>query len=452
MQVADAVESLKPARAIFVALAAAAAIVAATPASAAEGYMQNGIGARNKALAGAGVASSTDATAASLNPAGLTGVESQLDSSTSFFNMRGGFSSTGSGGFTADGSHTSQKDWLVIPNFAATWRVNWGFADAIAFTAYGNGGVMTRYADMPNTSSLCSSGSGAYCGGRMGMVAQQQFFSIALAKQVSPGVSIGIAPILARQTMEVEGLSPFAGLSSNSAAFTNRGTDESWGGGVRAGIEWKVMPGLRFGLAGNSRVYMGKLNRYAGLFAEEGSIDAPPSLQAGLAFDVRPNLTMMLDYKRIWFSSVRSLSNASTNIAAAYGGDPSYLFGTTNGPGFGMQDMDIYKIALEWKANPNLTLRGGYSYNTAPFSSRDADLTAMTLGLAQHHLTAGLKVGLTERMDLEVSGMYSPRMTLSGEELLNPNRIMTTESSQFEITVGAVYRFGVDRAAPAPLK
>jgi long-chain fatty acid transport protein len=439
--------SVSPARLAASALALAAGIASAAPAFAGEGYMQNGIGARSKALAGAGVADSTDATAASLNPAGLTGVSTQIDTSTSFFNMRGGFSSVGSGGLTADGSHKSEKDWLVIPNFAATWRVNWGLVDAIALTAYGNGGVMTRYANMPSTtcSGLSTPSSGAYCGGVMGMVAQQQFFSVALAKQLTPGFSVGVAPILARQTMEVQGLSQFSGLSGDAANFTNRGTDESWGGGVRAGFEWKVMPGVKFGVAGNSRVYMGKLTHYSGLFAEGGSIDAPPSLQAGVAVEVRPAVTMMFDWKHIWYSSVKSLSNPSTNTGVT-------TFGASDGPGFGLQDMDVFKVGAEWKANKLLTLRAGYSYNTAPFSSRDADLTSMTLGLAQHHLTAGLKVGVTDNMDLEVSGMYSPRATLSGYELLNPNRVVTTESSQFEITVGGVYRFNSDRMLAAPLK
>ena len=35
-----------------------------------------------------------------------------------------------------------------IPNLAATWRVNWGLVDAIALTAYGNGGVNTHYGDI----------------------------------------------------------------------------------------------------------------------------------------------------------------------------------------------------------------------------------------------------------------------------------------------------------------
>jgi len=422
----------------------AALVTASTTAFAAEGYMQNGIGAREKALAGAGVANSTDATAAALNPAGLTNVGNQLTTSTSFFNLRGGFSSSGSGGVTADGAHTSEKDWLVIPNFAANWRVNWGVADAVALTVYGNGGVMSHYGNIP--SATCGAALGAYCAGPMGVSMNQTFISVAMAKQVAPGLSVGIAPILARQTIKVDGLGSFAGLSSNAAHFTNRGTDEAWGGGVRGGIEWKVAPGVKFGVAGNTRIYMEPFSEYRGLFAQQGRIDAPATVQAGVAVDVHRNLTMMLDYKRIWFSSIAALGNTSTTTGTV-------LFGADNGPGFGLRDLDIFKVAMEWRANQALTLRAGYSYNTAPFKSADADLTTMHLGLVQHHLTAGLKVALSERIDLELAGMYAPRMSLSGMELLNPNRTMYINAEQFEVTIGAVYKFGGPaREANVPLK
>ena len=113
-------------------------------------------GRPDKALAGAGVASSKDATAASLNPAGLVNVENQINVSVSALKLNGGFSSAGSGGIDPDGHHDSEQGLLVIPNLAATWRVNWGFVDAVALTAYANGGVNTRYKDIVNPA----------CGGR----------------------------------------------------------------------------------------------------------------------------------------------------------------------------------------------------------------------------------------------------------------------------------------------
>lgn len=420
----------------------------ATAASATESYMQTAIGAREKGLAGAGVANSGDATAASLNPAGLVNVGTQITSSVSFLNLRGGFNSTGTGGAVADGRHMSEKDWLAIPNFAANWRVNWGFADAVALTMYGNGGVLTRYGDMSSTAcnnpfgGAFAAGTGVYCRGALGVNMQQNFISVAFAKRIAPGFSVGVAPILARQTVEVDGAALFAPFSASPANFSNRGMDEAWGGGVRAGIEWQMMQGVKFGVAGNSRVYMSKFDKYRGLFAEQGSLDAPPSLQAGVAIDVRRDLTMMLDYKHIWFSSVRAMSNAS---------DLSPTFGANNGPGFGIQDLNIYKIAFEWRANQHLTLRAGYSYNNAPVTSRDADLSIMTLGQVQHHFATGLKVALTHNLDLELAAMYAPRASVTGPELNNPTRTVSVDMSEFEFTVGAVYRFGAERA-PQPLK
>lgn len=428
-------------------LVAALMSLAASGAYAAEGYMQNGVGAREKALAGAGVANGTDATAASLNPAGLVNVGNQVATSVSFFNLRGGFSSTGSGGLTADGAHTSDRDWLAIPNFAANWKVKWGIADAVALTVYGNGGVMSHYGNVASPTCTTATGQGGiYCAGPMGVAMNQTFISVAMAKQVAPGISVGIAPIVARQTIKVDGLGSFSALSSDAANFSNRGTDESWGGGVRGGIEWKAAPGVKFGIAGKTRIYMQPFNDYRGLFAQAGDIDAPATLQAGVALDVRPNMTLMFDYKRIWYSSIAALANPSTSTG-------TILFGRDNGPGFGLQDLDIFKVAMEWRANKLMTVRAGYSYNTAPFKSADADLTTMHLGLVQHHITGGLKLAVSERMDLELSGMYAPRASLSGPELLNANRTMTIHAEQLEVTVGAIYRFGdAPRSSPAPLK
>ena len=129
---------------------------------------------------------------------------------------------------------------LYIPNLAATWRVNWGLVDAIAFTAYGNGGVNTRYKDIANPN--CPIGLtrrvlrratwnrtraelllGRFCQDR-----SCRAFQLA-SHPLSPGKR-------ARSTES----GFFAFASSDPANFSNRGTDESWGAGARGGIEWKA--------------------------------------------------------------------------------------------------------------------------------------------------------------------------------------------------------------------
>jgi long-chain fatty acid transport protein len=418
---------------------------------AADGYLQNGVGARQKALGGAGVADSTDATAVSLNPAGLTNVGNQTTASFSAIFQHGGYDSVDPRGFgfTLEGHHASNAQWAAVPNIAANWRVKWGFADAVAVSVYANGGARTHYSDLDRPPQSCPPGStGVICGGKLSLNYQQTFLSAALAKEIGPGVSIGLAPILARQTIRVDGVGLFAGGSTDAAHFSNMGTSEAWGAGVRAGLEWKIRPNLRFGIAGNSQVYMSKFGAYNGLFANNAVVNAPASIQTGLALDLSRDVTLLADYKHIWYKGVGAVSNPSTNMNEATG---SQEFGSANGPGFGLNDLDVIKLGLEWRRSEKLTLRAGYSYNNAPISPRDADLNILTLGVVQHHFTTGLKYKVSDALDLEVAGMYAPRAHVQGPELLNPGRAVDIYNSQLEFTVGAVYRFGAT-SNPAPLK
>lgn len=421
-----------------------AAALSSSAAMATEGYVQNGIGARNKALAGAGVAHSTDSTAVSLNPAGLTNVDSQVSGSLSAMHLDGGYNSHGFG-LTADGSHKNDYDWVPIPNIAANWRVNWGIVDAVGFSVYGHGAVVTRYGNFDNPN--CPIGSGVMCGGKLGINEQQSIASIAFAKQIAPGLSVGIAPLLARQALKVEGMGLFAGFSSDPANFTNRGQSDSWGAGVRGGLEWKATPWLRLGLAANSVVRMSTLDKYTGLLAEHGRGDFPATVQAGMAIDMRPDLTLMVDYKRIWFGAHAAVANFSDTLLTE-----GALYGSDRGPGFGLRDVDVIKVGLEGKYSPSLTWRLGYSYNTAPLVPRDVNINITTLGVVQHHITGGVKYAVSDRLDLELSTMYAPRASISGTELGNPARAIEIHNSEFEITFGAVYHFGDRDTRSTPLK
>ena len=99
--------------------------------------------------------------------------------------------------------------------------------------------------------------------------------------------------------------------------------------------------------------------------------------------------------------------------------------------------------ALSGVHSPAMTLRAGYSYNTAPIGSRDADLNIMTLGVVQHHITGGLKFQLTQKHgSSRLAAMYAPQASVSGVELGAPGRRVEIDMSQFEFTVGMVYRFG----------
>lgn len=430
--------------ALSVSLAAMAAI--ATPAFATEGYFQYGFGARQKGLAGAGVANGTDATTISLNPAGLTNVGTEASMSMTVFSPRREVSVDNPAGFIPFGTTESGNNWFYIPNMALNYRLAPGsIVDTVGVQMYGNGGMNTDYPGMGRTSPPCPpGGTGIYCGGKAGVNLQQALLSVAFAKAFG-NVSVGVAPTIARQTIEVDGLSLFALNSFDPGHFSGNGTNSSWGGGVRAGVEWKVMPNVRVGVAGATPMWMTNFKEYRGLFAGGGNFDIPANLQAGIAVDVNPALTLMFDYRHIFYGSVDSIANPSNN---------PFPFGTANGPGFGWGDVDVFKFGVEYKMNPALTLRAGYAYNTGAIKSRDVFFNTIAPAVVQHHITGGFEYKYNSNLSFEMAGAYVPRGSVTGAENAYPGDPANVKISmeQFEFTLGAKYKFGAPEPAYAPMK
>lgn len=440
------------------AVAATTAFISITPADATEGYSAIGFGARYKALAGAGVADSRDATAASLNPAGLVHVGDEIVMSVSAFSPRRSFSTDGPGALL-DGplDIDSDKNWFFIPNLAWSTRAYANpLFDVLAFTVVGNGGMNTSYPAFTNNSGFCAGPppQGAFCFGKTGINLLQMVMSVAMAKQIAPGISVGIAPMMALQSFDAHGTDLFGNFSTTGNVSGNR-NDWSVGGGVRAGIELSPMHNVRIGIAGTSPIWMQDFEKYDGFFAQSGGFDIPASLHVGLAVDLNPALTVMFDWRHIWYSSIDSVGNASTNISGCiFATDPTQCLGGSNGPGFGWKDMDAFKFGVEYRANEKLTLRGGYAYNTQPIRSRDVSLNILAPAVTQHHITAGLAYDLGGGYTLELAGMYAPNVSVTGSELFNDlvgpgGQNVTLEMHQYEVTVGVKYQFG---AGSEPLK
>jgi len=438
----------------------ATAVLAAAPASATDGYFANGFGARQKAMAGAGVADGKDATATSLNPAGLVHAPNEYNSAYSFFAPNRYFNGEGGNAFTPTARIDSDNPLFIVPNMAVSYHVNWSLIDVVGFSVYGNGGMNTNYAaDRGTVSRTCPTVGqdgigGIFCAGRTGVNLQQAFVSIAAAKQVMPGVSIGVAPILARQQFELEGVRSFAGFSTDPANLSNAGTDVSWGGGVRGGIEWAVASGIRLGVAGNSRIWMQPFDKYRGMFAEHGDFDIPASLQAGVSIDVTPSVTLSADYKHIWYGSVAAVANPQANIlgcnpTGATPGAGTGCLGAKDGAGFGWKDVDVVKLGLEWRASPIWTVRTGYSYNTNPVTSQNVMFNILAPGVVQHHVTAGAELKLTNKVSLEVAGMLAAKNSVRGNDLqhpafaplgLNASHTVEVGMDQAEVTIGMKYK------------
>jgi len=418
---------------------------AAVQAEATEGYFQYGYGARQGGLAGAGVADSRDAMALSLNPAGLVDVGRQFQLGASLFMPYRDYTATGTLNI-APGKFDSGQNVFGVPNIAYSSPIDadssWGLA------VYGNGGMNTNWPVMANTALFCGGGTGVYCNGQAGVDMMQAFIALGYARRFGP-LSVGVSPILAIQRFKAQGLAGFAFTSSDFMHLTTNGYDWSYGGGVRAGVEWSVMPNVRIGVAGQSPMWMTRFDKYAGLFADHGDFDIPGAVTAGVAWDVMRALTLMVDYKRIFYGSIASIANPMASPA---------LLGQPNGPGFGWHDVDVIKIGVEWRASPAWTWRVGYAHNTNPIKAPDVTFDILAPGVVTDHFTGGFAWTVTPNSTVEFAGAYIPTHSVSGPECLifaaatpcvpTAGSNIQLSMHQYQFTLGYTYNF----APPEPVK
>ena len=194
-------------------LASTTALIA-TDAFATEGYFVHGAGARNKAMAGAGVADGTDATALIVNPAGMVGVGTQATVAVSLFSPNRRFTGAGTTpSFSPGGEFKSSENIFAIPTAAYVYQIDDTSSWGISLAA--NGGMNSNYRDVTNPTCqfLFSVGqapadNGVFCGGTTGVNITQALVSVGYAKQFG-SFKIGIAPIFAFQTFEAIGLQAF---------------------------------------------------------------------------------------------------------------------------------------------------------------------------------------------------------------------------------------------------
>jgi len=430
-----------------------------TEAYATEGYFTHGAGARNKAMAGAGVADGRDATAAITNPAGMVGNGSDLTVSLSLFSPKRKF--TGSGtvpSFTPNGTFESSEKLFAIPNIAYVRELD--DTSAIGVSIAANGGMNTNYRNVTNPTCQflfaqnppqAPADNGVFCGGTTGVNLSQALISVAYAKEMG-NFKIGLAPVFGFQMFEATGLQAFTfplgpmlpAPTSNPSAMTNNGVDTSTGIGGKIGVEFDLSESFRIGGTYQTKINMSKFDKYAGLFADGGDFDIPSSIQVGVSADLSDKLTVNADFRHIKYSDTPSVHNPQIVI------DPNTMFplqfGTDGGPGFGWDDVNAYKIGAEYRANDQWTLRAGYAHNQQPISGENITLNILAPGVVQDHITAGGEVAVGERHSLEFAFMYAPTEEVSGIEITpqgpNPGHMITAEMKQFEATIGWKMKFG----------
>jgi len=444
------------------------------------GYFAHGYSAKQRGMAGAGTALGADAFVGAINPALLVDVGDRLDVNLSLFTPIRDFSAnepnippvTGAGLFQVDpiARERSTRNLFPIPGIAASWRINeqatWGI------TLYGNGGLSTSYneptATFANGDSTGLLGFSETCEGAFGggdnvgtqggfaLCGQgddhssvdliQAFIVPTLAYRIS-WLSLGISPIFAVQRFKATGLSAFARFSESPDRVSDNGADLSYGVGGRIGFNANVTSWLNVGGSYQTRINMTEFDKYKGLFTDQGDFDIPSNFNVGIALLPSTHHRFLVDYQRINFNEVKAVGDAldpnefvndcarprlgfgTERTAACLGGD--------DGPGFGWQDVTVYKFGYEY-VHGALDFRLGYSNNTQPIRPNEVLFNILAPAVPEHHFTAGMSWRYSETLGFDFAVLYVPRNTIRGK-----NPLSNVEGGAASLITGG-NNFGVD--------
>ncbi len=364
------------------------------------GYFSHGYGMKAKGMAGAATASSDDAFGGANNPASMAFAGNRLDLGADLFSPIREASRVGGG---LNGSTESDSKYFLIPEFGYSRTINNNMA--VGVTVYGNGGMNTNY---PVN----------LLGGtrKLGVDLMQLIVAPTAAYKIAPNHSLGISPLIGYQRFKAEGLQAFQGLSSSASNVTNRGYDDAFGYGVRIGYMGKIAPTVTIGAAYASKINFEEFSKYAGLFAEQGDFDIPENYNLGVAWQATPAVKLALDYQRINYSDVNSVGNASAN---SLGGSP--LLGTAGGSGFGWDNIDVWKLGVEYKFDPKLTLRAGYSHSDNPINGADVGEVMFNIlapAVIKDHVTLGFTYTLASGDEVTMSYMHAFKNDVDGASIL----------------------------------
>jgi long-chain fatty acid transport protein len=381
------------------------------------GYFQHGVGIKAQGMGGVGIALPQDSIAAGANPAGMAFVGNRFDAGLTWFRPQREAEIVGSqapvnGVYDANGEEN-----FFIPEFGYNMMVNPNLA--LGISVFGNGGLNTQYdrgIPLFNVNPLTGASQ------ETGVNLQQLYISPTIAFKPAPNHSIGLALNIIYQTFEAKGLQNFtapAGTLQQTSLFpnnvTNKGEDSAFGWSVRIGWTGEVVPGLTLGATYQTEGEMEEFDDYKGLFAEQGAFNIPENYGIGAAWKPMPALTIAGDIMWINYSGVKSIGSPISKLFAGN------LLGSNDGPGFGWEDITIYKLGVSYDVNPAWTVRAGYSWGDNPIPASQTLFNTLAPGVIEQHFTLGATWKIDPKSELSFSYMHAFENEVNGSNSIPPN-------------------------------
>ena len=429
------------------------------------GYFPHGMGTKNKAMAGAGMALPEDPIAVVNNPAVAVFLGNKIDAGLTVFMPRRNFSvlSEGSDGenntFSFDVADIdSDKDLYLLPEIAGTHQLQ--NDSAIAWAFYTRGGIGTSLVGGGATFDPDGNGplpiehlSGIYGDGKASLDLSQAFVDVAWSKKLADNTAIGLSAVLAAQSLKITGT---GGLARYTKAFgenggvmpdhlSNNGSDASYGAGLKVGLHHNFAEHFSVGAMFQSEIQMGSVGKYSDFLAEGGKLNIPAWYRLGVSWKPTDKLSFSIDMQRIMYSKIAAMHNSFDNIfacpgAGLGGNDPESCLGGKRGAGFAWHDVPVYSLGGSWAVSSRWTLRAGMSISDQPIIITENFLNSLLIDLNEASYTAGFTYKLKNGNELGFAMMYSEEESLNAPNQLDARQRVLITNDQFDFQIS--YRWG----------
>jgi long-chain fatty acid transport protein len=428
------------------------------PASATNGYFTHGIGAVNKGMAGAGLASNQGSISIAGNPTSALFNAGQVEAGAALFSPRRSYTAgtslaNGNGGAFTIGADSldSKRNYFVIPYVAYNHQLSDISALGIAF--YGRGGMNTRWEggsasfdpDGPGPSPTVTL-PGTFGAGITGVNLSQAFLDLAYARRLNDKFSVGASVVVAFQGFETTGLATFAPYTGTFAAsggqtqprqLTNNDHDLSHGFGVKLGFHWQATERLQLAAAYKSKMYMEEFKDYGDLFAESGDFDIPADIKLGMSYLATPTVTVSLDLEHAAYSDIASIGNPIASLFTCPTVNPQSTtldgcLGGSNGAGFGWNDVTTSKIGVEWATSDKWTWRAGFSHGDQPVETSELLFNILAPGVIDSHFSAGF-THTSGNHSWNLAYTHAFKNDVSGANSFDPTQELSIEMYQNEV-------------------
>jgi len=394
------------------------------------GMAAHGFGTNQKAMGGAAVATNENAMNIATNPASMSFGEDNWTVGIDLF-MPDRSSTIGGNKFDGNGD-----ELFPIPEFGYQRKLN--NKHSVGVAVYGNGGMNTSYSAPIYATGLAPGAVNP--GNNSGIDLAQLFIAPSWSMKASEKTSVGASLNLAYQRIEVTGIGDFGGASVNPAQMTDNGYDSATGAGLSLGVQHKLSDDTTLGATYRTKTKMGKLDKYAGLFANGGEFDIPSMFTVGMSSKVSPKTTVAMDFARINYSDIDAISNQNT-VATRTG-----ALGADNGAGFGWKDQNIVKVGVKHQYSPTLALMAGYNHGASPVQEGQTSFNVLAPATVEDHITLGAEWKVSNRGKVSAQYMHAIGNEIKGDVMspaayAGPGAVADLDMSQNAIGIAYTSSF-----------